>query len=431
MSDPPAEQDESSTPLGIRTRLSAMMFLHYSSLGVWGVTVGTYIAANTESEGSGIFAPGFVGYSTAAGAIGSLLAPFIVGYLSDRFFPAQYLLAAMHVGCAMAAVGMYLSTSQTAFFVWLLVYFHCFLPGCTLTNTICLRHLRTPEAEYPLIRIFSTIGWISAGLVVGLFWPNVTGASIENTAVPLLLGAAANCAMFLYAFALPATPPRRPPVLEMDNSIRSQSALFSNKPLVAFLLVSALAAALSMAYTNYGNLFLNRSGFPRPAALMTIGQLTDMMCLWATPWLIARVGLRRLFALGVLAWAIRYFCLAAGANFGFTWAVYLAIAIHGPCFVFVYVVGLMFVDRLADPVFRGGAQGLHSVATSGVGHLLGGGIVGYSQVAFLTPPGVSPAPYHWAAFWIVPAILSSLTLCMYVGLSKTKRFSSDHIASEG
>lgn len=161
---------------------------------------------------------------------------------------------------------------------------------------------------------------------------------------------------------------------------------------------------------------------------MTIGQLTDMLCLWATPWLISCIGLSRLFAVGVAAWAIRYFCLAAGAHFGFTWAVYLAIVIHGSYFVFVYVVGLMFVDRLAGPVFRGAAQGLHSVAVSGVGHLLGGILVGYVQVVFLTPVGESPAPYHWAAFWMVPAILSCLTLCVYVGLSKSKLIASGHMA---
>src|SRR3954452_22300084 len=100
----------------IMARLSAMMFLQYWPLGVWGVTVGTYIATNTGGEGEGIFSAGFVGYSTAAGAIGSLLSPVLIGFLSDRYFAAQNLLALLHVGCALAAWGMYASHAQVAFF---------------------------------------------------------------------------------------------------------------------------------------------------------------------------------------------------------------------------------------------------------------------------------------------------------------------------
>ena len=96
-------------------RMSAMMFLQYWPLGIWGVTVGTYIAANTGDEGTRIFSAGFVGYSTAAGAIGSLLSPVVVGFLSDRYFAAQRLLALMHVGCAVAAWGMYDSETQSRF----------------------------------------------------------------------------------------------------------------------------------------------------------------------------------------------------------------------------------------------------------------------------------------------------------------------------
>src|SRR6478735_11396676 len=125
-----AEADASQrSSSAILARLSAMMFLQYWPLGVWGVTVGTYIAANTGTEGEGIFSAGFVGYSTAAGAIGSLLSPVVIGFLSDRYFAAQNLLALLHVGCALAAGGMYASHTQIAFFIWLLIYYQCFSPA--------------------------------------------------------------------------------------------------------------------------------------------------------------------------------------------------------------------------------------------------------------------------------------------------------------
>jgi MFS family permease len=169
----------------------------------------------------------------------------------------------------------------------------------------------------------------------------------------------------------------------------------------------------STAYNNLGNPFLNHEGYPRPAALMTLGQLSELLCLWATPWLIARFGLRILFVSGIIAWGLRYAMLAAGSYFASAPPVYAAILIHGPCYVFVYVIGVMYVDRLAGGAHRGAAQGLYALASAGLGHLTGALAVGLAQAAFLTPKGVSPPPYHWTAFWIVPALFSLAAVVIF------------------
>src|SRR5262245_23453110 len=87
MANPQAAIVESAnrSSRAMMARMSAMMFLQYWPLGVWGVTVGTLIAANTGQQGERIFSAGFVGYSTAAGAVGSLLSPVLIGFLSDRY----------------------------------------------------------------------------------------------------------------------------------------------------------------------------------------------------------------------------------------------------------------------------------------------------------------------------------------------------------
>ena len=95
------------------------------------------------------------------------------------------------------------------------------------------------------------------------------------------------------------------------------------------------------------------------------------------------------------------------------WPVYAAILIHGPCYVFVYVIGVMYVDRLVGGAHRGAAQGMYALASTGLGHLLGALTVGFAQATFLTPDGVSPPPYHWTAFWIVPAVLSVATVLVF------------------
>jgi MFS family permease len=231
--------------------------------------------------------------------------------------------------------------------------------------------------------------------------------------LPLMLGACANVLMGLFALALHHTPPERRTRSETSRALQYSGALLANRPLVVFLVVSMLACIPSMAYNNYANLFLNRYDYPRPAALMTLGQVSDVLCLWATPWLIARFGLRPLFVAGMLAWALRYGLLAIGSHHDWAWPVYAAILIHGPCYVFIYVVTVMYVDRLADPAHRGAAQGMLALTSTGLGHLLGAFTVGFAQEVFLTPEGISPPPYRWTLFWLVPAAVSLAAVVVF------------------
>jgi nucleoside transporter len=394
-------------------RMSAMMFLQYWPLGTWGVTVGTYIAANTGTEGQQIFSSGFVGYSTAASAIGSLLSPVVVGFLSDRYFAAQHLVAVLHAACAVAAWRLCETTTQSEFFLWLVLFFQAFGPASSLTNKIALRHLADVDAEYPKVRLFGTVGWISAGLFIGFVAPLIFSGSIESTQKPMMIGALGNLLMAGYALTLPHSPPELRSDALLTTSLRDSRALFRNQALVMFLFVSGLACVPSMAYNNYSNLFLNLAHYPWPAALMTLGQISELVILTLTPALIARFGLRRLFMSGVAGWGLRYSLLALGSFYGFAWPVYGALLIHGVCYVFVYIIGVMYVDRLVHGGHRGAAQGLYSQATSGIGHLVGAVSVGTAQAAFLTPDGVSPPPYNWTAFWLIPAFFSISTLILF------------------
>jgi nucleoside transporter len=415
-----ADSSRRSSP-AMMARLSAMMFLQYWPLGVWGVTVGTYIAANTGKVGAGIFSAGFVGYSTAAGAIGSLLSPVAIGFLSDRYFAAEHLLALLHIGCALAAWGMYESHTQAGFFIGLLIYYQCFSPAAALTNKIGLKHLANADAEYPLVRIFSTVGWITAGLFVGFAWPSVTGESIEPSGIPLMVGAAGSIVMALFSLTLPHTPPEEHSGLFLPRILRDTGELLRNQPLVLFLVVTVLASIPTMAYNNFANPFLNNLHYRNPAALMTLGQVSDLVVLGLTPWFIKRFSLPLLFVSGMIAWGVRYVLLAAASIYAITWPAVAAILMNGPCFVFIYVIGVMYVDRLVSGAHRGAAQGMFALAWAGLGNLAGALTVGYAQATFLTPESVSPAPYNWPAFWTVPAIASLAGVLLFTAAFKPPR----------
>jgi len=244
-------------------------------------------------------------------------------------------------------------------------------------------------------------------------WTWLAGASIEATRVPLLFGVAADIVVAAYALTLPHTPPERPAPDAPRVPLARRGSLLRNRPLLVFLAVALLGCVPSMAYNNYSNAFLNLRGYPSPAALMTLGQVSEVAMLLAMPWMIHRVGLKGLFLAGLLAWAARYGCLALGAAAGASWAIYAAILVHGPCFAFIYIAGPMYVDHLTPPAQRGLVQGSFAVAATGFGHLLGALLVGRCQEVFLTPPGVSPPPYDWTMFWLVPGAISLATALAY------------------
>jgi MFS family permease len=139
-----------------------------------------------------------------------------------------------------------------------------------------------------------------------------------------------------------------------------------------------------------------------------------LIVLGLTPRLIKRYSLRSLFVSGIIAWAVRYALLAAASFNGITWPAYAAILMTGPCFVFIYVVGVMYIDHLVGGAHRGAAQGMFVLATAGLGNLGGALMVGFTQATFLTPEGVSPPPYHWPAFWIVPAFVSVASVVVFL-----------------
>jgi len=406
-------------PAWIVSRLSLMMALQYGSLGLWAVTVNTYISANTGQAGSGAFGPGFIGIAASAGAIGAMLSPVLLGVVADRYFSTEKILAALHLVCAVCLWGMCQEVSQSFFYVALMLYFQAYVPTTTLTNSLSLRHLPKPVGQFALVRALGTGGWVIAGIVVGYCWPTVSGASIEHTLLPLKLGVGAHVVTALYCISLPRTPALGGTSTGW-RALAGGAQLWRNRAFLVFILVSILAVAPSQFYNSFVNPFLNQTGFEHAAAKMSIGQFSEVLCMMALPLLLLRIGIKRLFLIGVLAWAARFFLFAYSQG-DLAWLVYPALIVHGACFTFVYITGQLYADRLAARDSRAAAQGVHTLATSGIGHIGGAFAAQWAQSHYLTPAGVDPPPYNWHSFWLLPAVASLVTALVFALLFKESK----------
>ncbi len=371
--------------MSVRLRLMIMMFLEYFIWGAWAVEMGGYMGAVLRFSGINI---AWIYNSTA---IGAMISPLFLGYLADRLFSSEKMVGILHL---LGAVLLAAAATQAQFlplFVIMVTYGIIYTPTLALTNSISFHHIGNPDEEFPVIRMLGTIGWIVAGLIVGLvFRPNqeVLGASAF-----LYLAAAASLALGLFSFLLPYTPPKArqeqeaeaPPAEEETDRQSIVHLLTTDRSFLVFAVSSFLICIPLAQYYNLANLFFTQRGYPAPTALQTLGQMSEVVFMFLMPWFIARLGVKRMLALGMLAWVVRYACFG---TLVFP-VVLLGILLHGICYDFFFVASQIYVDNRVEVRQRARAQSFVAFLTYGAGMFVGGLIGG--KIYDVYPP-VNQAP---------------------------------------
>src|SRR3954447_1200173 len=372
--------------IATRLRLSSMMFLEFFIWGAWFVTMGTFLDSDLEASGSQIS----LAYLTQS--LGAIAAPLIIGLIADQFFSAQKVLGILHlVGAGL----LYLASTMTsfgAFFPVILVYMILFMPTLALVNSVSFRQMTNPEKQFPAVRVLGTIGWIVAGVIIGwLAWEQE--AQLEQT---FRMAAVASLALGVFSFMLPATPPtHRGEHASLRDMLGLEAlGLLRNRSYLVFFL-SSIAICIPLAfYYNFTNLFLNEQGVRSAAAVQSLGQVSEVLFLLLMPFLLVRLGVKFTLAIGMAAWALRYAFFAYGDAGSLFWLLLLGIVLHGVCYDFFFVAGQIYTDKFAGKRFRSAAQGMITLATYGVGILIGSLIAGPIVDSFVTADG-----HDWTQIW--------------------------------
>jgi nucleoside transporter len=386
----------------MKVRLATMMFLEYFIWGAWYVTVGTWEGRTLHFTG--------VEISLVAGAtaIGAIVSPFLAGWIADRFFATQYVLAVLH---GAGAVLLWMASGRTAFtpLYGLVIAYACvYMPTLALTNSLAFRQMKEPRIEFGPIRVLGTAGWIVAGLIVG-------GLRLESTAVPLRLAAACSLMLALYALTLPHTPPAgKGSVFGLRKLLPAEALRLLTQPSFAvFVAASFLICIPLQFYYAFTNLFLNEIHIHNPAGKMTGGQMSELFCMLLIPWFFRRLGVKYMLIAGMSAWALRYALFAFGGTGAGLWMLWGGILLHGICYDFFFVTGQIYVDRKAPAASRAAAQGMLTLITYGAGMLLGSWLSGVVVDHYATVAADGSATHAWRSIWSISAALSAAILALF------------------
>ncbi|MBV8388356.1 MAG: nucleoside permease [Mucilaginibacter sp.] len=393
---------------GIRVKLSTMMFLEFFIWGAWFVTMGTYLTKGLHSTD----VQSATAYATQS--LGAIVAPFIIGLIADKYFSAQKILGVLHLLGAALMYYEYKAPDFAGFYPGILAYMIIYMPTLALVNSVSFKQMKDTTKEFPPIRVFGTAGWIVAGIIIGLLQWEQKGALAST----FLMASVASLGLGLLSFTLPDTPPaKKGQQTSLGDIIGLDSiGLLKNKSYLVFFLAS-IAICIPLAfYYNFTNPFLNEAGMKSAAGIQTFGQGSELLFMALMPVFFVRLGVKKMLGLGMLAWALRYLCFAYGNVEANYWMLIAGIVLHGICYDFFFVTGYIYTDRLAGDRFKSAAQGFITLATYGVGMLIGfsiaGSVVGHWQT--------SANSHNWQSIWLVPCGIAVAVLVLFMLLFTDK-----------
>lgn len=400
----------------IRFQLSFMMFLEFFIWGGWFVTLGTFL--NNNLHASGLQSASV--FSTQSW--GAIIAPFIIGLIADRFFNAEKILGILHIAGAVMMYQMYQSADISSFYPYVLGYMVLYMPTLALVNSVAFNQMGNPEKEFSVIRVWGTIGWIVAGLAISyLFhWDakgNAESGFLKNT---FLMSALTSLVLGVFSFTLPKTPPKKSTgekvsVTEMLglNALK----LLKDKNFLIFFISSILICIPLAFYYQNANSFLSNIGVTNPTGKMTIGQISEVLFLLLLPVFFSKYGFKKTILVGMLAWAARYALFAYGNAGELSFMLLIGIALHGVCYDFFFVSGQIYTNAKAGEKYKSAAQGLITLATYGVGMLIGFWVAGLITDQYK----LGENTFNYKMIWLIPSGIALVVFLIFALLFKDEK----------
>ncbi|MDO7569210.1 MAG: MFS transporter, partial [Flavobacteriaceae bacterium] len=377
------------------------------------VTLGTFLGNNLGASGAE------TGMAFSTQSWGAIIAPFFIGLIADRYFNAEKILGVLHLIGAGLMYFMSQATSFEAFYPLVFAYMVAYMPTLALVNSVSFFQMKDPAKEFSIIRVFGTIGWIIAGLLISYFqWDSTESISQGALSNTFTMVAVASLILGLISFTLPKTPPSQSEGAARVSDILGLDALklLKDRNFLMFFITSILICIPLAFYYQQANPFLVELGMENPTGKMTLGQISEVLFMLLLPFFFKKFGFKKTLLVGMLAWAVRYTLFAYGNAGEQAFMLIIGIALHGICYDFFFVSGQIYTDFKAGEKIKSAAQGLITLATYGVGMLVGFWVAGKISDQNIFADGT----HNWEVIWMLPAAFALGVMVLFMLIFKNE-----------
>ncbi len=414
----------------MKFRLSLLYFLQF---GVWGC----YLTCFGQFLGAGGLGGDIAWFYAAIGLV-SIITPSLMGRLADRTGRPVLLLAICHLSAAavMLLMWRYGMTHRQlefgAFYTLYLLFLALYMPTMALANTatfgILTKAGRSTVADFPSIRVWGTVGFVAAmWFVNSAYWHEGTlGFSLSDgtdsghlrfqyTAMQLLCSGVAGLLTAAYAMSLPQVSTRGGEdggsggTLSLSAAFRTMFGIREVAVFLVFVIFSGVCLQISNGFaTPYISHFVGEPEYSGALAsgnatmLFSLSQISEAVCILLVGVSLRWKGIRWVYAVGLLAWSLRFLMLGTGNPGSGLWLLVGSMIVYGIAFNFITIAGHLHIQQVAPEGMKGFAQGLMMFMSNGIGATFGtiaaGAVVN-----------------HWCQWQMVPLAGSGTSMRLFMG----------------
>ena len=388
--------------LTTRIQLMVMMFLMFFTWGAWYGQMGKYLFTTLKAFGDQI------GSAYATFSIASIIAPFFVGMIADRFFSAQKVMGILNLLGAGILYLLIQNQDPDKFFWYILAYTLTFAPNLALSSSIAMNQMKDPGKEFPAIRVLGTIAWIVVTNIIGFY-------GLGDKVAIYQIAMFTSIAWGLFSFTLPDTPPKATGPATASQILGTDAfVLFKDRSFTIFFISSVLVCIPLAFYYAHANLSLTESHMTNVENKMSLGQASEVLFMLMIPFALQKFGIKKMLIVGLIAWIVRFICFGNGDGITSEWILYLAIILHGVCYDFFFVTGQIYTDNKAGEKIKNSAQGLITLATYGIGMGIGSKLSGIVLDEYTMTDAAGVITHNWNGVWMIPAAIAAVVLMLFI-----------------
>jgi MFS family permease len=361
--------------------LAALFFLNAMALGMWFVPLGMVLDAHGLHE----IRP----YAFGTSAVAAFISPLIFGAMADRrgspVFVLRCLAFATALAMTLASTAIHLGWNRWLVLAIIQLHALCSAPGWSLSTTIVLSRLQNSKRQFGPVRAVATLGWMAGCWLVSLLNADASVLAGYGGAVVWLMVAA-------FTFVLPTVPPPKPAAhisLRQRLGLDALTLLKHPDHRVVFIMAALFSIPLA-AFYPYSPAHMSALGLKHPSALMSLGQVTEVIAMLSLAYLLTNFRLKWIFATGLAIGLVRYTLCALDTKA----SLLAGVTLHGFAFTLVFITTQIYLDERIDPAWRARAQALMALMTGGVGNLIGYLGTGWWFATCEKSTGTS-----WPLFW--------------------------------